>query len=494
MSEKLEKARTYEEKHEKFITYVMRPEFHLTPRVGWMNDPNGFSFYNGMYHMFYQYYPYMSQWGPMHWGHAVSKDLLHWGYLPCAMAPDRKYDKAGCFSGSAITLSDGRQLLMYTGVRREKDEDGESHDVQTQCLAVGDGENYKKYKKNPVLSEADLPDGGSRNDFRDPKMIKCKDGSFMAVIANRSSDGSGQLLLYKSEDGFDWKYFSTLDTNRNRYGKMWECPDFFELDGKYVIITSPQDMLPEGLEFHNGNNTLFLSGTYDEETGHFNEEHAQSIDYGIDFYAPQTVLTADGRRIMIGWLQNWDACAIREPEAAWAGQMSIPREISVKDGKLYQRPIRELDDMRSNKAWHNNAELDGIKKFSDIHGRMCDITLKITPKDPEHLYQRFAMHFAENGNVHSTVCYRPHEKVLKIDRKFSGSRRAIVHQRRCALEPALDGSITLRIILDRYSCEVFADDGAKVMSMGVYTDISAEGISFLSDGKVKLDVIKYDLR
>ena len=137
-------ARRYELEKEKKVTKEERPEFHLSSRIGWMNDPNGFSYYNGKYHLFYQYHPYSTEWGPMHWGHAVSEDLLHWQYLPVAIAPDQEYDKDGCFSGSAVTLPDGRHLLMYTGVRREKQPDGTVRDVQTQCLAVGDGIEYKK--------------------------------------------------------------------------------------------------------------------------------------------------------------------------------------------------------------------------------------------------------------------------------------------------------------------------------------------------------------
>ena len=120
ISQTLREARKFEETVEKTIPGAERPDFHLSTRVGWMNDPNGFSFYNGKYHMFYQYHPYDSHWGPMHWGHAVSDDLLHWEYLPAALAPDEIYDRDGCFSGSAIVLPDGRHLLMYTGVQKEK--------------------------------------------------------------------------------------------------------------------------------------------------------------------------------------------------------------------------------------------------------------------------------------------------------------------------------------------------------------------------------------
>ena len=158
-SQTLREARKYEEASEKLIGKEERPDFHLTPRTGWMNDPNGFSYYKGRYHLFYQYYPYESKWGPMHWGHAVSSDLLHWEYLPCALAPDEAYDRDGCFSGSAAVLPDGRQLLMYTGVLKEHQERDIYREVQTQCMAVGDGIDYEKYEQNPVLDQRDIQIG-----------------------------------------------------------------------------------------------------------------------------------------------------------------------------------------------------------------------------------------------------------------------------------------------------------------------------------------------
>ncbi|MBQ9618772.1 MAG: glycoside hydrolase family 32 protein, partial [Oscillibacter sp.] len=139
MSQALRDARRYEEAREALIPREARPAFHLSARVGWLNDPNGFSWYKGQYHLFYQYHPYDSHWGPMHWGHAVSLDLLHWNYLPAAMAPDRPFDRDGCFSGTALSLPDGRHLLMYTGNAKEFTETGEVREVQTQNLAFGDG-------------------------------------------------------------------------------------------------------------------------------------------------------------------------------------------------------------------------------------------------------------------------------------------------------------------------------------------------------------------
>ena len=278
ISRELQRAREYEAEYGAAIPAGQRPAFHLSPWCGWMNDPNGFGIYQGKYHMFYQYYPYASHWDSMHWGHAVSSDLLHWEYLPCALAPDTDPDREGCFSGSAFPLPDGRHLLMYTGVSREQQPGGQFREIQTQNIAVGDGTDYQKYDGNPVLTAADLPEGGSRFDFRDPKIFPLSDGRLCCAIGNRPADDSGQILLYVSEDGLRWKYWKVLAANRKRFGRMWECPDFFRLDGKWVLLTSPQDMLPQGFEYHNGNGTLCLTGSFDEAEGDFTEETDQAID------------------------------------------------------------------------------------------------------------------------------------------------------------------------------------------------------------------------
>ena len=494
MSEMLEKARKYEDEQGKQIKAEDRPAFHVSPYVGWMNDPNGFSYYQGEYHLFYQYYPYDTHWNSMHWGHVVSKDLLHWKYLPAALAPDEEYDKGGCFSGSAIELDDGRQLLMYTAVDHETLEDGSKRDIQTQAVAVGDGRDYVKYEKNPVLTEKDLPEGASKVDFRDPKIWKGKDGNFYCVIGSRPADGSGQILLYRSENGFDWEFVSILAENKKRFGKMWECPDFFELDGKHVLLTSPQDMLPEGLEYHNGNGTLCIIGEMDKDTYTLKEQFTQSVDYGIDFYAMQTVEAPDGRRIMIGWMQNWDTCANnRIPKGKWFGQMSLPRELSIKDGRLIQKPIWEIENLRTNKTEYKNVAFEDVIRLDGVDGRCVDMEITLRPADAQNIYKKFAVRFAQNDTYHTAVSFRPYESVLKIDRKFSGSRRAIIHQRR-SLVNSENGEIKLRLILDRFSAEIFVNDGEHVMTATIYTDLEADGISFFADGKVEMDVTRYELR
>ena len=476
---------------ERSILPMDRPAFHLSARVGWMNDPNGFSFYGGQYHMFYQYHPYDSHWGPMHWGHAVSRDLLHWDYLPAAMAPDMPYDYDGCYSGSAVTAPDGRHLLMYTGVQRVPQPGGSFRHLQTQNLAFGDGTDYEKYAGNPVISGSGLPDGGSPYDFRDPKLLRLPDGGYRALIANDSGDGGGKILCFDSPDAIRWRYSGVLAENKGRLGQMWECPDLFELDGRHILLVSSQDMLPKGFEYHNGNGAFYLLGKLDGQN-RFIEESNRAVDYGIDFYAPQTVLTPDGRRVMIGWMQNWDTCNLHTRSKPWFGQMSLPRELSVKHGRLYQNPIRELKSLRCDEAIHENITLaDDEITLAGVSGRTVDLEVEAEPAGEQ--YNRFAIRFAKDEHYHTGVSFRPHESVLKIDRKFSGSRRAIIHQRRAKIGHE-HGRIKLRLILDRFSAEVFVNDGEKVLSATLYTDLNADGISFFADGAVRFSVRKYALK
>lgn len=489
-SEELLKAREYEANFSHYISKEERPEFHLTPPIGWMNDPNGFCIYKGRYHLFFQYHPYSTKWGPMHWGHAVSNDLLKWKYLPCALAPDTEYDSGGCFSGSAAELPDGRLLLLYTGNRRESQDDGTIKDVQTQCVAVGDGVDFEKIPQNPVLTEADLPKGGSRYDFRDPKIWREKDGSYACVVGNRTDDTSGSVLLFRSEDGFSWRYDRMIDRSWNEYGKMWECPDFFELDGKSVLIVSPQDMQASGLEFHNGNNIMALIGHSDPETGEFTRERVQSLDYGIDYYAVQTLLLPDGRRIAAAWMQNWDACSPPSDKQRWMGQMALPRELSIKDGRLIQIPVRELEKYRGRCVRHETT-VGEETSLPGVFGRTVDMTVSVSPVS-DNIYQRFRVKVASGGQHYTLISYRPLTSGLRIDRSHAGFNRDVVHERKCLVRNR-QGEIKLRVIIDRFSVEVFVNDGEQVLSASIYTPLTASGISFEAQGQAHIRVEKYDL-
>ncbi len=519
MSQKLDKAREYERIHAQEITDEERPAFHLTPYVGWMNDPNGFSYYKGEYHMFYQYYPYDTHWGPMHWGHAKSKDMYTWEFLPAAIAPDEKADMEGCFSGSAITMPDGRQALLYTGCSMDLKEDGTPVAIQpdgnpfwtqAQCVAFGDGVDYEKVDLNPVMDIRHLPEGNSKYDFRDPKVVRHEDGTYRCYAVNRNKAGVGAFLQFKSEDMLHWELKSVMAESHGELGRMWECPDFFELDGKYVLLASAQDMLAEGLEYISGNGTFVMIGSYDDETGVFTRETDQTIDYGIDFYAPQTVVTPDGRRVMIGWMQNWDAVNLRTNQPKWYGQMSMPRELYLKDGRLCQRPTKEIEHLYGEKVEAAGLTVkDGSLTVDGVKGRRVDLTVKVHPavgtKEThdtpakgsteialQEVYKQFGVRFAEGENVFSEVRVTPEMGTIDIDRRFSGTRRAISHTRTAALE-APNGEVTLRIILDRYSAEIFVNDGEKALTMTLITDQAADGISFYAKGEAAFDVEMYSL-
>ena len=490
-SRPLQEARAFETQYGPHIPDSERPAFHATPAIGWMNDPNGFSFYRGECHLFFQYHPYSNEWGPMHWGHLKSRDFLRWERLPVALAPDEDYDAFGCFSGGAVELPDGRQLLMYTGVRRSHNADGYLQDVQTQCLAIGDGVDYEKYPGNPVLTGEDLPQGGSAIDFRDPKLWREEDGTYRAAIGNRTEDDSGAILLYRSADCFHWQFVRTLDRSRNRYGKMWECPDFFPLDGRQVLIVSPQEMDPEGLEFHTGNGTVCLIGDCESGRGDFVRRHVQAIDYGLDFYAPQTLRTADGRRIMIAWMQNWASAGAKPAHCRWFGQMTLPRELSVRNGRLYQVPVRELEDYWGRCVKHTGVPVSGEVSLPDVQGRVLDMTVTVRPADGESC-RWFCIRVAKDEQYETRLQYRPGDGVLKLDRTHSGLPHDIVHTRKFLVRPG-DGAIKLRIVLDRFSVEVFVNDGEQAASTVIYTRQEAEAITFEAGGSALVDVEKYDL-
>ena len=487
-SEQLNKARKYEEQQMPLVPETERPVFHATGGVGWINDPNGFSPYRGEYHLFYQYHPYSTMWGPMHWGHMKTKDFIRWERLPVVLAPDSGFDCAGCFSGSAVELPDGRQLLLYTGVSPDPEQDGKVW-TQAQCVAVGDGVDYEKYGENPVISGKDLPEGGSVYDFRDPKIWR-EDDAYYAVMGNRSADGGGAVLLYRSEDAVHWQYAATLDASHNRYGSMWECPDFFPLDGRHVLVVSPQEMRPVGLEFHAGGGTAALIGTYDKENFRFTRENVQAIDYGIDFYAPQTLQTYDGRRVMIGWMQNWATVGAQRPGVKIFGEMTLPRELRIEHGRLMQNPVRELESCRRNRVEHKKVQVMEEISLPGICGRVLDMILTVRPG--EGGYRRFTLQLAQAGEYCTEVAYSPETDTVRIDRSRCGFPHDIVHVREFAVRPR-GGELKLRVVLDRHSAELFVNGGEQAATFLLYADEGAEGISFRAEGCAEIDVEKYEI-
>lgn len=485
MSGKLLKARAYEKEAEKKTAKEQRPVFHFSVPAGWMNDPNGFSMYQGEYHLFYQYNPYDVHWDAMHWGHAKSRDFIRWEYLPAALAPDEAYDNFGVFSGGAVE-ADGKQYLMYTGVEERTLADGSREVLQNQCLAVGDGVNYEKVSSNPVITADMLPEGSSREDFRDPKIWK-EEGRFHVAVASRHADGSGQIALFSSENLYQWKFDTILDSSRNQLGRMWECPDFFVLDDQRILVISPQDMQAEGLETHNGNNNLFLIGAYDKATQRFERLGVQSCDYGLDFYAAQTMETEDGRRVMIGWMQSWDN-HMCPPEFQWSGMMTLPRELFLKDGRVCQNPVREIEQYWQNPVRHERVVVEKETELEGIRGRVIDLTVELTAGD----YDLFEIKLAANEACFSSVVYDRREHTVTFDRTYSGYCRDVISSRSMQVRDN-GGKLKLRILLDRYSCEIFANDGEQVMTSLIFTPQDGCGIRFRARGSAEISVCKYDV-
>lgn len=479
---KLSKANEYVAKNH--IAKEELPVFHVTPPCGWMNDPNGFSAFQGKAHLFYQFHPYSDAWGPMHWGHCETEDFMKWTELPVALAPDQSYDAAGCFSGSGIETEQGH-LLVYTGVI-EKEENGEKICRQNQCIALGNGKTYVKTEGNPVVTGEMLPQAFSREHFRDPKIGKQEDGYYM-VVGNKTEDGVPQVVMFSSEDLKEWKYVSVLASDEEgKYGSMWECPDFFLLDGEYVLITSPQD-ISAGPELHNGNNSVYYLGKYEKKTHKFHYEQVYSLDDGLDFYAPQTMQTPDGRRIMIGWMKSWDS-DVRPAGQKWNGMMTLPRELRMEQGRLMQCPVREIEKYYKNSVSYERENIQGIRKLENISGRVLDMTVEITDGD----YREFTVDFAQDAQHKVSFSYYKNKKMFEIDRTYSGMVRDVLSNRKVRVKSS-DAKMKMRFILDKYSAEIFINDGAQVFSTTFYTPMNADGIQFVCDGSAVVNIHKHDI-
>lgn len=480
---KLETANSYIEKNK--VPKEQRPDFHVTAPIGWINDPNGFSEYRNQYHLFYQHHPYSDAWGPMHWGHCTSHDFMKWEELPDALAPDESYDENGCFSGSALETDEGH-ALVYTGVT-EKEENGKKFSYQNQCLAFGDGKVYKKFAGNPVIDGNQLPEGFSREDFRDPK-IWFDNGCYFLVAGNRKSDGLGQVVLFRSPDLKDWQYVTVLAENDGTYGTMWECPDFFALGNQHVLIVSPQDMRAVENKFYSGNHAAYFLGQYNKTNCQFDYNEGVMLDYGPDYYAPQTLLTNDGRRILIAWMQSWDI-NIKPAEQKWNGMMTIPRELSLMNGHLYQRPVREIENYRVNPVIYKNTDISGEVRLPGVKGRTLELTAEVLSGD----FEKLSIHIAHNEEYTSCFTYNQKEQSIEFDRTYSGMRRDVISQRKMKLGNP-QSTLKLRLILDKYSAELFVNDGYQVFSATFYTPLEADEIVFRCDGKAKLNIEKFDIQ
>lgn len=306
----------------------LRFHYHFEPEKGWINDPNGLIFFRGQYHAFFQHNPHSPRWDRMHWGHAVSDNLIYWKQLPIALYPDHLYeDDGGCFSGSAVE-KDGRLYLFYTSV---------SHDRgQTQSMAYSDdGIHFTKYAGNPIISENPL----GYEDFRDPK-VTYLDGQWQMVVGTGDKT-CGKVLRFTSEDLYHWNYAGVLFEGAE-FAHCIECPDFFKLDDKYVLMFSKIGETERS--------THFVVGDFRD--GKLVNYQICRPEWGQDFYAPQTFLHG-GRRIMIGWMYHWGKEA--PTGCSYAGAFSIPRQLWLKNGCVYNYPVAEARYLLKEKSLYVKA-------------------------------------------------------------------------------------------------------------------------------------------
>ncbi len=423
-----------------------RPRYHFLPPANWMNDPNGPIFWNGYYHLFYQYNPHGAYWGDMHWGHARSRDLVHWTHLPMALAPTPGGpDKDGCFSGSAFS-HDGTPTLIYTGVEPE-----------VQCLASSDHAmiHWRKFPGNPVI--ATPPHGFHATGFRDPSIWREGADWLMSVGSGMKGHG-GAALLYQSHDLIHWNYIHELAAGppfasasggspHAKYdpvaaGDMWECPDFFPLGSSHALLVSTQGAV------------YSMTGKYSGRK--FQPDTKGKMDYGDFYYAAKSFDDPHGRRILWGWIREGRSEAAQRA-AGWAGMMSLPRVLSEgADHILRIEPAQELQVLREPLANLENLVVRGDVPLPQVWGDCLEIDAAIAPGNVEE----FGLAVRQSpGSEEATIIHlRPSTGQITLDTRRSSLNREIVGGAYVAplkVQPAVP--VHFSIFLDRSVIEIFAD-------------------------------------
>ncbi len=445
---------------------LWRPGFHFTPPKGWMNDPNGLVWFQGKYHLFYQYNPYHCNWDSMHWGHAVSDDMIHWEDAGCALTPDQEYDKdpaGGCFSGCPV-VKDEKLYLFYTGtVKRE------GKTVQTQCAAVSeDGFRFEKVKENPLI---EAPEGNSE-DFRDPKVFWAK-GRWRMICGG--SDGPadcpesrGRIYLYSSEDLLNWEYNGILLESEGTWGSMFECPDLFQLGDKWFLTASPM--------YHSRFwPAIRFEGAVDFDNCRFLVEKAERYDWGGRFYAPQTYELPDGRRVAIGWMNGWMWMPWMEDwgptdKEGWRGCLTLPSEVFLdKAGNFCCRPVKEAEGLWKEKAVEGQT-LAGRKPTELPAGDGNRYRLRLEPESLESGQVRiFLMSDGEGRQLELTVDLL--NRIMVVDKNPMENQwdKGMVI---CPLEDGKrqgnDKTDLLEIWVDRSAVEIFWQGGKTRITETVY--------------------------
>jgi beta-fructofuranosidase len=415
-----------------------RPLYHFLPPANWMNDPNGAIEWQGRFHLFYQYNPHAAVFGQKHWGHAVSDDLVHWEDLPLALTPTPGGpDGAGCWSGCMVD-DRGTPTIIYTAVRDQR------YQQQTQCLATSDDDllTWVKDPANPVLSEIPAVTGAT-HDFRDP-CVWWDGQQWSMALSSRVVGVGGAILLFRSPDLHAWEYqHPLLIGSAATTGDVWECPSFFPLGDKWVLIVAGK-----GRNFPFS--TFYFVGDYTDRI--FTPETEGVLDHGY-LYAPMTMTDNRGRRLLWAWLREGRS-AEAHGAAGWAGVQMIPRELRLYDGTLFMEPVTELERLRGDQFALTDVPLDGQEVTLPVSGRSLDIEVSLMPSGPVTI----ALACASDGSEETRITYDPQRQELIVNREQSGESagsETFPHVAPHALAPG--ETLDLRILLDGSVVELIAN-------------------------------------
>lgn len=457
-----------------------RQLFHIQPKTGLLNDPNGLIYYNGLYYISHQWFPLGPVHGLKYWYTYTSKDLVHFSPQGISLRPDTVSDSHGVYSGSAFVYK-GELYYMYTANHRDE----EWNRVSTQHIAkVHDDGSVEKFPE-AVISH---PPTGYTQHFRDPKVF-IKDDTYYAIIGAQNELGQGRALQYRSQDIKHWEFLGEINTNLDAFGYMWECPDYFNIDGYDILLFCPQGVESDGEHFRNIYQSGYIMGQLD--INHLKMSHGDfhELDYGFDFYAPQTFVDEFGRRILIGWMGLPDTTYPSDQDG-WAHCLTLPRVLSVEGGNLKQRPIKDLEKLRTNKETALGYANKFTTKLHPYEGKQFELIIDVLENEATEIY--FEVRTSKSQST--LIGYNTKSRKLTLDRTDSGYLPENVEG--TTRTTTLDTDLSkLQLFVDTSSIEIFCNDGERVLTSRLFTDEDAVGIKTSTEsGQAFLKFTKYDLK
>lgn len=445
--------------------------FHLMPETGWMNDPNGLCQFNGVYHFYHQYVPQnpAGKEAP-HWGHKTSTNLVDFKEEAIFLSPEHSYDRNGVFSGSAI-VKDDQIHFFYTGnVKNEGDHDYTfSGREQNTVHVISDG--YSIEKQEVVIPHEAYP-AGFTDHIRDPKVFE-KEGRYYMILGARTRESEGKILIYQSEDLSQWTYQGIFLGDDYSLGYMWECPDFFQLDGQDILLFSPQGVDPQAYAFNNLYQSGYLLGEVDWKNLKFKPTaDFVELDRGFDFYAPQTFLDQKGRRLLWGWMGLGDT----SPEYSnptvtrgWQHAATLPRELSFNGQRLIQQPLPEYQKLRGKSVFWN-VELKDSFTAPELAGEVYELQVELTQQTKKlQLLLRQDTILSYDGQIF-TLSHGPSG--------YGRKKRSI----------QLSELRQIQLFMDTSSIEVFINNGEYTFTSRLYPQKEQDQIVFSGTGSLAIQL------